>query len=85
MRYLAVLLLAWAAPVLGQVPVPAQLKTLLVRARGHLREHLETRGATSDYAQIKDQLREWIESRLNAANPERRGDCHGVSAQCRAC
>jgi hypothetical protein len=60
----ALLLLAWAAPILAQTPVPEELKALLVRVRGHSHEHLETRGATPDFARIKALLREWVESRL---------------------
>ena len=64
MGFWTVLLFACAAPVLGQVPVPEQLKTLLAHARSHSREHPDTRGATPDFANIKKLLREWIESRL---------------------
>jgi hypothetical protein len=44
----------------------------LAHARSHSREHPETRGASSDFAPIKDQLREWIESRLTP--PTRSGE-----------
>jgi hypothetical protein len=64
MRCWIVLLFACSAPAFGQGAVPEQLKTLLDHARSHSREHLDTRGATPDFAQIKELLREWIESRL---------------------
>lgn len=59
-----IVLLAVCAAAFGQTPHLDALRALLVPQREHPREHMETRGATSNFTVIKHHLRDWIESRL---------------------
>jgi hypothetical protein len=68
MRWVIVLLLAGGVSAIAQTRPPDALRALLVAAREHPLEHLETRGATADFTLIKHQLRDWIESRLTPLN-----------------
>jgi len=64
MRGVTAMLLACGLPAAGQTPPLDALRALLIPAREHPLEHVETRGATPDLTLVKHHLRVWIESRL---------------------
>jgi hypothetical protein len=60
----AMVLLACQALALGQGPPPESLRAMLLEARQHAGEHLDSRDATPELTRIKHGLRDWIESHL---------------------
>jgi hypothetical protein len=57
-------MLGCGTALFGQTAPPDALRALLIGARGHAGEHLDTRGATPGLTQVKHSLLGWIESRL---------------------